>query len=112
LQAILVLTNIIELLYTSVMIQQLINDEKFTNIQQAQAGLTRLFLHAENTSSFYRVLKNDKSLGVLIPEKMWLSLVEDFEALSSPNYRNRIAKTRKEKKVIPASVVKKQLGIK
>jgi len=26
------------------MIQQLINDEKFTNIQQAQAGLTRLFI--------------------------------------------------------------------
>ncbi len=93
------------------MIQQLINDEKFTNIQQAQAGLTRLFLRAESTSSFYRVLKNDKSLGVLLPEKMWLSLVEDLEALSSPNYRKRIEKARKEKKMLSSSEIKKRLKL-
>ena len=103
------MTTITELLYHSVMIQQLINDEKFTNIQKAQAGLTRLFLHAQNTSSFYRVLKNDKSLGVLVPEKMWLSLVEDLEALSSPTYRRRIEKSRNDKKTISMADVKKEL---
>jgi PHD/YefM family antitoxin component YafN of YafNO toxin-antitoxin module len=77
------------------MIQQLINDEKFTNIQQAQAGLTRLFIDAEKNGSFYRVLKNDQSLGVLIPDKIWKSIIEDLEALSSPNYRLCIAKSRK-----------------
>ncbi|MDO8609767.1 MAG: type II toxin-antitoxin system Phd/YefM family antitoxin [bacterium] len=93
------------------MIQQLLNDEKFTNIQKAQAGLTRLFQHAQNTSSFYRILKNDKSLGVLIPEKMWMSIVEDLEALSSPNYRVRIAQARKDKKQYSSKEIKKQIGI-
>ena len=93
------------------MIQQLINDEKFTNIQKAQAGLTRLFLHAQNTSSFYRVLKNDKSLGVLVPENIWMSLTEDLEALSSPNYRLRIVKARKDKKTYTSSQLKKRLGL-
>jgi len=93
------------------MIKQLINDEKFTNIQKAQAGLTRLFLEAEETGSFYRVLKNDQSLGVLLPDSLWQSLIEDLEALSSPNFRQKIAKARKEKKTIKASEVKKQLGL-
>jgi len=108
----LLLTIITETLYNSVtMIQQLINDEKFTNIQKAQAGLTRLFLHAQNTSSFYRVLKNDKSLGVLVPENIWMSLTEDLEALSSPNYRLRIVKARKDKKTYTSSQLKKRLGL-
>lgn len=63
---------------------QLISFEKFTNIQNAQAGLTRLFAKAEKSASFCRVLKNDKPLGVLLPEKIWMSFVEDLEALSSP----------------------------
>jgi len=93
------------------MIKQLINDEKFTNIQKAQAGLTRLFLEAKKTGSFYRVLKNDQPLGVLLPDSLWQSLVEDLEALSSPNFRQKIAKARKEKQTITASEVKKQLGL-
>ena len=88
---------------------QLISLEKFTNIQNAQAGLTRLFANAEKSASFYRVLKNDQPLGVLLPEKIWNSIVEDLEALSSPNYRTRIAKARKEKKLISATDIKKQL---
>ena len=90
---------------------QLINYEKFTNIQNAQAGLTRLFINAEKTASFYRILKNDQSLGVLIPENMWKSITEDLEALSSANYRKKIDKIRKEKKLISSTVIKKQLGI-
>lgn len=106
------MTNITETLYNSVtMIQQLINDEKFTNIQKAQAGLTRLFIDAEKTTSFYRVLKNDQSLGVLVPDKIWKSLLEDLEALSSPNYRNRITISRKDKKIYTSAQVKKQLGL-
>lgn len=81
------------------MIQQLINDEKFTNVQKAQSGLTRLFAQAEETASFYTVLKNDKPLGALVPRKMWESLLEDLEALSSPNYRRMIAESRKSERV-------------
>lgn len=88
------------------MIQQLINDERFTNIQRAQAGLSRLFANAEKTNSFYTVLRNDQQLGVLLPKKMWASLIEDLEAMSSPNYRKFIAESRKSKR-IPSSEMRK-----
>ena len=91
-----------------IMIQQLINDEKFTNIQRAQAGLTRLFAEAKKTMSFFRVMKNDEPLGVLIPNDMWESLTEDLEALSSPNYRKMIAERRKDKRTVSfAKILKK-----
>lgn len=91
--------------------RQLIADEKFTNIQRAQAGLTRLFEEARKTMSFFRVMKNDKPLGVLIPNEMWEDFVEDMEALSSPQFLARIAKARKEKKYYTMEQVKKELGI-
>lgn len=93
------------------MLKQLINDEKFTNIQKAQAGLTRIFLNAKKTASFYRVMKNDQPLGVLIPDNLWQSFIEDLEALSSPSYRLRIEKARKEKKAISLSQLKKHLNL-
>lgn len=93
------------------MFKQLINDEKFTNIQKAQAGLTKLFTSAEQTGSFYRVLKNDKPLGVLIPEKLWKNFIEDLEALSSPSYLTRIKKARSQKKRFTLKQVKKELNI-
>ena len=68
---------------------QLINWEQFTNIQKAQAGLTKLFLEASKSLSFFRVLKNDQPVGVLIPNNLWESLTEDIEALSSPKFRGR-----------------------
>ena len=88
------------------MIQQLINDQRFTNIQSAQSGLTKLFMAAEKTNSFYTVLRNDEELGVLLPRKMWLSLIEDLEAMSSPDYRARIAAARKEKRVTAGEIKK------
>ena len=79
------------------MIKQLINDEKFTNIQKAQAGLSKLFLEAKNSSSFFRVMRGDEPLGVLIPNEMWESLTEDIEAMSSPTYIDSIARARQQK---------------
>lgn len=93
------------------MIQQLINDEKFTNVQKAQAGITRLFENARKTKSFYRVMKNDVPLGVLVPDDMWQSLTEDIEALSSPNYLNKIRESRRSNKRITSADVKKRLGL-
>lgn len=88
------------------MIQQLINDQKFTNIQTAQAGLSKLFISAKKSNSFYTVLRNDEQMGVLLPRKMWLSLLEDLEAMSSPNYRKRIAESRKSKRISAAEIRK------
>jgi len=91
--------------------RQLIADEKFTNIQRAQAGLTRLFEEAKKTMSFFRVMKGDKPLGVLVPNEMWENFVEDMEALSSPAYLARIAKARREKGGITMSQLKKKYKI-
>jgi len=93
------------------MLQQILSDEKFTNIQRAQAGLTKLFEKAGETLSFYRVMKNDEPVGVLLPTNMWESIVEDIEALSSTPYRMRIVKARSEKKRYSASDVKKSMGL-
>lgn len=90
------------------MFQQFISDEKFTNVQRAQAGLTRLFQKAAKTKSFYRVLKNDQPLGVLLPNSMWESLIEDMEALSSPSYLRRISRSRQEKGGLTLDELKKK----
>lgn len=70
-----------------------------------------MFADAEKSLSFYTVLKNDKPLGALIPKKMWDSLLEDLEAMSSLNYRKRIAEARKSKKRYTSAEVKKMLGM-
>lgn len=88
---------------------QLINYEQFTNIQRAQAGLTRLFRLAARNGSFYRVLKNDEPLGVLIPNLLWEDIVEDLEAASSPNYKAKIAKARRQKGGKTLEEIKKEL---
>ena len=91
--------------------RQMIQDEQFTNVQRAPAGLTRLFLKAARSGTFYRVLKNDKPLGVLIPNRMWEDLLEDLEALSSPRYLKAIAKARRETKSYSLDEVKKKLNL-
>jgi len=91
------------------MIQQLINNEQFTNIQKAQSGLTRLFEKAKKDGSFFRVMKNDTSLGVLLPDDMWRSLIEDIEALSSPSYKASIQEARAGKKRYSLAEVQKSL---
>lgn len=91
--------------------RQLIAVEKFTNIQRAQAGLTRLFEKARKAGSFYRVMKNDTPLGVLVPNEMWEDFVEDIEALSSPRFLANIAKARKEKGGITMEQLKKKYKI-
>lgn len=93
------------------MLQQLISDEKFTNVQRAQAGLTKLFQNAAKTRSFYRVLKNDQPLGVLIPNSLWESFIEDLEALSSPAYLGHIARAREEKDGLTLAKLKKKYQV-
>jgi len=75
---------------------QMILQEDFTNVQTAQAGLTKLFRRAEKDGKFFRVLRNDESLGVLVPDSMWSEWLEEFEALSNPTYVKRIAQARQE----------------
>ncbi|MFC1727813.1 hypothetical protein ACFL0Y_04785 [Patescibacteria group bacterium] len=91
--------------------KQLITSEDFTSIQEAQAGLTRLFNLAKKKGKFYRVMKNNRPLGVLIPDRIWESFLEDLEALSSDAYLNDIKKARLTKKHYSSTEVKKELGL-
>jgi len=96
------------------MIQQLINDEKFTNVQTAQAGLTKLFDKASKGKHFYRLMKNDTPLGVLIPNDLWEDITEEMELLSSPTYLKIIQEARDEVRrgqTFNLVEVKKQLGL-
>ena len=96
------------------MIQQLINDEKFTNVQKAQAGITKLFAQAAKGNHFYRVMKNDTPLGVLLPNELWEDITEEFELLSSPTYLKIIQDARQEVtkgQTSSLDEVKKELGI-
>lgn len=93
------------------MLRQLIADEDFTSVQKAQAGLTKIFQRAQKRGKFVRVMRNNKPLGVLVPNDIWESYLEDLEALSSENYIKRIAKSRADKKVYTMEEVKKRLSI-
>jgi PHD/YefM family antitoxin component YafN of YafNO toxin-antitoxin module len=93
------------------MAKQLISNEKFTSIQEAQSGLTRLFRKAEKSGNFYRVMNNNNPLGVLIPNNIWNSFLEDLEALSSMAYLERIQKARVSKKRYSSKEIKKKLKI-
>lgn len=98
-------------MYDRVMPYQLISSEKFTNVQKVQAGLTKIFRDAEKSDSFYRVMRNDESLGVLVPNDVWQSFIEDFESLSSQSYLSKIYKARKSSKRYSAKQVKAILNI-
>lgn len=89
---------------------QLITQEDFASVQQVQAGITRIFKKAKDKKKFIRVMRNQEPLGVLIPNDMWMNLIEDFEALSNPNYVKEIKQSRKDKKRYTSKEVKKLIG--
>lgn len=90
---------------------QLIANEDFTSVQKVQAGVTRILKKAEKDGKFVRVMRNNEPVGVLVPNRVWESFLEDLEALSSENYLKRIAKSRADKVRYSSTQVKKMLGI-
>lgn len=91
--------------------RQLISNEGFTSVQKAQAGLTKVFKKAAKDSKFIRVLRNNEPLGVLVPNHIWESFIEDLEAMSSTSYLKQIAKSRSDKVRYSSTQIKKMLGI-
>ena len=90
---------------------QLITNEDFTSIQKVQAGVTKILKKAEKDGKFVRVMRNNEPVGVLVPNNVWESFIEDLEAMSSPNYLKRIAKSKADKVRYSSTEVKKMLGI-
>jgi len=93
------------------MSQQLIAKEDFTSVNEAQAGISKLFKKAKDNNKFYRVMRNQEALGVLIPNRMWLSLVEDLEASKSTGYLKAIKESRQNKVRVTSQQAKKALKI-
>ena len=93
---------------------QIITMEDFASVQEAQAGITRLFRKAKNKGKFVRIMRNQEPLGVLIPNDLWEDFLEDLEALSSPNYLRSIEESRKSPRSrdLSSDEIKKRLGIK
>lgn len=61
--------------------RQFIADEIFISIQQAQAGLTKIIKQADRKGKIIRIMRNNESLGVLLPNTVWkrfLEMLEDF----------------------------------
>lgn len=90
---------------------QLIANEDFTSVQKVQAGVTKILKKAEKDGKFVRVMRNNEPVGVLVPNRIWESFLEDLEALSSENYLKRIAKSRADQVRYSSTQVKKMLGI-
>lgn len=89
----------------------LLRKERFASIQQAQVGLSKLLTQAEFQGSFVRLLRHNKPVGVILPNKTWESLLEDLAAYSSPTYLRSIAAARRGKKRYTARQVKRLLHI-
>ena len=90
---------------------QLITQEDFTSVQEAQAGITRLFKKAAQNGKFYRVMRNQTPLGVLIPNALWDSFLEDLEAIYSTTLKQRIQTSRQNKTRYTATQVKRLLRL-
>lgn len=85
--------------------------ERFASIQQAQAGLSKLLMRAELRGTFVRLMRHNKPIGVILPNKTWESLLEDLAAYNSPTYLRSIAASRKERKRYTAGRVKRLLKL-
>jgi PHD/YefM family antitoxin component YafN of YafNO toxin-antitoxin module len=91
---------------------QLIAQEDFTSVQEIHKDVTGVFNRAAKAGKFLRVMRNQKPLGVLVPNQVWEDLLEDIEASLSVNYKKRIAAARADTKTYSAKEVKKMLNLK
>jgi len=89
--------------------KQLITQEDFASVQEAQAGITKLFKKASKKEKFIRIMRNQEPLGVLVPNNVWESFLEDLEAGMSENYKKDIKESRASKKWYSSDEVKKMI---
>lgn len=91
---------------------KILTREKFTSVQKIQAGVTKLLQSAESEGSYYRVMRNNEPLGVLLPNDVWEDFLEDIEAISSPNFLRSLEEARKSRVVYTSQQVKEMFGFK
>ncbi|MDH5597146.1 MAG: type II toxin-antitoxin system Phd/YefM family antitoxin [Candidatus Peregrinibacteria bacterium] len=74
----------------------LLNSQKVISTRNFQSQFAKMLKNAEENGIYYNVVRNGESVGVFLPIHFWESLMEDMEALSSPNYLKNIAEARAE----------------
>jgi len=79
--------------------------EEVVNIKELQKSPSRYL------QGLTRILRGKKTLGYFLDEDTFSDLVEDMEAMSSPNYLKSILRARKSKKFTSLDKVKKMYGI-
>lgn len=82
-----------------------LKNETVVNIKELQKSPSR---HLQGLT---RILRGKKTLGYFLDEGSFSDLVEDMEAMSSPNYLKSIVKARKSKKFTSLSKVEKKYGL-
>jgi len=85
------------------------NEMTFSSYHIAKALGERLARTME--AAFIGGTGTGQPLGVLIPDKLWASFIEDLEALSSKRYLENIKKARVSRKRYSSKQVKKILDI-
>ena len=75
---------------------QLLTAQKIISTRNFQSQFAKMLKNAEKNGIYYNIVRNGDSVGVFLPIHFWESLLEDMEALSSPNYLKSIEEARKE----------------
>ncbi len=80
------------------MSQKLLRSQKIISTRQFQSQFAKMVKNAEEQGIYYNVVRQGETVGVFLPTLFWESLLEDMEALSSPNYLASIAEAREQYK--------------
>ena len=84
---------------------KLLKNEGVVNIKELQKSPSR---HLRGVT---RILRGKTTLGYFFANEAFDDLIEDLEAVSSPNYLKSITRARQSKKLTSLSQVKKRYGI-
>lgn len=85
---------------------KILQKENVVNIKELQKGPSR---HLQGIT---RVLRGGATYGYFMNQEIFDSLIEDLEAISSPNFRNSIAQSRKSKQTLTLKQVEAKYGLK
>ncbi len=84
---------------------KLLQNERVVNIKELQKSPSRYL------QGITRILRGKETLGYFLNEAVFSDLIEDIEAMSSPNYLKSIIRARQKKKLTSLSKVVKKYGI-
>ena len=79
---------------------ELLTNQKYVSVAELQAGSAKLLALAEKSRSHYKVMKNNKPVGTLVPENVWAAMITQLRLLSSKDIIAKIKKASKEKETV------------